>query len=261
LLELSNIVIEHAGAASIDHENSSSVYIRHGTASVKDVRIANGLGFALDVNDGSNLSKTENLIISSNESTVSLSVNSVNNLGSDVKFSNNEFPEISVNSSKVLTDDVRFSIDSVPYKLNDSLSIDNAKLEVGPGVEIQLGLRNSITIFASASINAIGTSENPIKFTSYMDFPGAWAGVDISSLSPLNKFEHVVVKNAGGAGGSFESAINLTCRNGGASLSLSHTTIAASAGWGLTLVEECSTVQIGNDVEFIDTRLGEILAR
>ncbi|BDD06304.1 hypothetical protein [Aureibacter tunicatorum] len=91
--------------------------------------------------------------------------------------------------------------DSKPYMLNDTLWIDQgATLSIASGVKIY-GNDNT-AIIVNGSLEAIGTYESPIQFTSwrqddrYEDMFGQWGGIYFSENSKNNKFENVKIRNA-----------------------------------------------------------------
>lgn len=88
-----------------------------------------------------------------------------------------------------------------PYLVYGHAYIDSGQvLTVDPGARIYF--HRNATLYVKGSINALGTSDNPIVFASdkreklYEDIPDQWWGIMIYPNSVASKFENVEIRNA-----------------------------------------------------------------
>ncbi len=81
-------------------------------------------------------------------------------------------------------------------------------LTLGPGVELEFeGDDEMLRVLAGGSLTAVGTAQDPVRFTGTVPTPGHWGGVQfIGSNSEDNRLEHVVVEYGGGTDGKTNRA-------------------------------------------------------
>ncbi len=121
-----------------------------------------------------------------------------------------------------------------PVCLTGSVTVGPAAtLTIQPGVTVYAS--SGVTLVVQGALSALGTSGSPILFTSDLDSgPGQWQGLYIDGTQGIGHgaLDYVTVRDAGESylGQSF----NLRVEGGGA-LSLTHSTIASSSGYGAYL--------------------------
>jgi Right handed beta helix region len=121
------------------------------------------------------------------------------------------------------------------YEVQSPLVVSGGALVVEPGVRLGFGPRAHLVISNGGSLNALGTAERPIVFTS-MKAAGTWRGVHFNgSRSPENVLRYVTIENGGSAGwtGAAHSTSALLL-SGNSLVDVQHCTIAGSRGQGLT---------------------------
>jgi len=113
------------------------------------------------------------------------------------------------------------------YAPASDVTVDSA-LTLRPGVTILMSAGSGIYVSASGSLNAVGTSSQPIVVEGNGNHAsGFWAGVDFSSASSANELTYVTVKDAGGPSDGDVYVYS------GASVSITYSTIENSAGYGV----------------------------
>lgn len=106
----------------------------------------------------------------------------------------------------------------------------NGDLVIDPDVTIQFGTDSGMSVFGS--IQAIGTSEQPIIFTGEDKNAGSWRGILIDSNDSKNTLQYTQIDYAGG--GAFGSNGDLGAVIAyGSRLKMTDTTIHHSAAYGL----------------------------
>jgi len=89
-----------------------------------------------------------------------------------------------------------------PIVIRNYLVINSGqRLNIEPGTEIFFHQGGGLWVFQDASINAVGTPEEPIRFGGdrlepfYEEQPGQWDRIWINEGAQTNRFENVVIKN------------------------------------------------------------------
>jgi len=128
----------------------------------------------------------------------------------------------------------------------DCLAQVTGRLIVEPGVVIQFDDDTGLMFLGNGSINAKGTAENKIVFTSRTKQTGAWRGLYIESASVNNVLEHTRLEYAGG--NSFNSndnrgAIVLWTNS---RLSIDFTEILNSENNGISMEYDDANLQMTN---------------
>ena len=151
-----------------------------------------------------------------------LQLRALNTLPSGV-YTGNLKDEIWVDSNGYVTNSVTMHDPGVPYWIYAShdntptiaqidaalsppvLTIDpGVRLRMAPATELWIGLYGS----SPAALNAVGTTAQPILFTSAADTPAAgdWVGIRFGSTTPaLNQLQHVTIEYAG-SGSAYHGA-------------------------------------------------------
>ncbi len=113
-----------------------------------------------------------------------------------------------------ITIDCTLTKQTLPYTILGNLYIDNAVLTVESGTTLEFSDRTSLNIGRSypASLIAIGTSTEPILFTSAATnpHPGDWQGLvfHTNNMSTLTVIKHAIIDYAGQSVDANEGAIN-----------------------------------------------------
>lgn len=122
------------------------------------------------------------------------------------------------------------------YDVSSPLTISGGTLTIEPGVRIAFGANGYLVAASGGSLNAVGTADKPVTFTS-ADPVGRWRGIRFDgSRSASNVLHHVVIENAGSSGwsgaGYSTSALLL---DGNSLVDIQDSTIAGSDGQGITV--------------------------
>jgi hypothetical protein len=138
---------------------------------------------------------------------------------------------------------------NVPYFVSDNLKVtgDGADLVVEPGATFQFDERVGLEVVSDATLNAVGTADNPITFEGSEDSAGWWRGIRYANTtSSSNELTHVVV-DGGGSDNSFDdveaSNVGLGYWNGATSISITNTELTNSGGVALFVRDNASLTQ------------------
>jgi len=110
-----------------------------------------------------------------------------------------------------------------------------ADLTLSPGIELLMEADAYLQVENTGSLNAVGSSSNPIVITGRVQSAGYWEGIKINSNNPLNNFDYVTV-SYGGAYWGYEYA-NIDVDG---SLVLNNSTISNANSWGLNVGSSAS---------------------
>jgi hypothetical protein len=110
-------------------------------------------------------------------------------------------------------------------------------LTVAPGVTIIFAKETRLELTEDQVLSAVGTAAEPICLTAEQPTRGFWAGVRfMGTQSAENKLDHVIVEYAGSTTADTDTAaVKGAADSRGVKLSLSHTILRESKGWGLYL--------------------------
>jgi hypothetical protein len=136
------------------------------------------------------------------------------------------------------------------YLVEGSLSVDGGELVIRPGVLISFGDRGVLTINSGGQLNAQGTAEKPITFTS-VDAAGSWRGIHFNaSASASNMLHNVTIENGGSAPwtGDTRSRAALYL-SGNTVIDIQHSTISGSGGQAIHVHEGVVMTFEGNTLE------------
>jgi len=115
---------------------------------------------------------------------------------------------------------------------------------VNSGVEMTFESGAGLYVSSGSVLSAEGTTDNPITMTATEgnEQPGWWQGVFVFSNNANNLLNHVEVRHAGGGSpNSIRQDANIGVA-GGARLSLTNSTVAESASFGVYLDEADATL-------------------
>lgn len=148
------------------------------------------------------------------------------------------------NEDPVLVDNPNAPID---YIIDCLVSLDD-NLTIEPGVTIAFEQGAGFKVGSDGSLNAVGTTENPITLTSTEAQKGWWQGIEFFSTNERNKISHAVIEYATSGGSTISGEAAIAISNS-ASLELTQTTIQHSSQGGLFIATRGLS---GSDEERID---------
>ena len=150
----------------------------------------------------------------------------------------------------------------VPYLFDNDAIYVEADLTLKPGVMLIFPEDGRMIVDGSGSLNAVGTADNAISFTSTTKVAGYWRGVHVASSSPLNVLEYVDIGYGGRSKitgcGACDPA-NILLYYAPSRLTITHSNIHDSLGWGVyvpgdgTLTDTANTYSsnTSGDVNFV----------
>lgn len=103
------------------------------------------------------------------------------------------------NVSGAINSDTTWTAANSPYVLNGLVSVSSGvTLTIQPGVVVQ-GSSQSANLSVYGSLSALGSSSQPITFTSASDSaPAQWGGIGFQSGSGTSTLQYVNVRYGGG---------------------------------------------------------------
>ncbi|MDH3272342.1 MAG: Ig-like domain-containing protein [Gemmatimonadota bacterium] len=140
--------------------------------------------------------------------------------------------------SAVVTNGGTLSEDTC-YFVENPLTVNDGTLFVEPGVEISFGPSGSLSIGSNGRLNAVGTVDKGITFTS-LDAAGSWRGLRFDgSRGADNVLHYVEIENGGSSGwsGATQSA-SAVLLEGNSLVDIQNSTIRGSESRGITLYAE-----------------------
>lgn len=96
-----------------------------------------------------------------------------------------------------VTQDTTWTLVDSPYVVSKDITVDpTATLTIEPGVEVRFG--GNFTLYVQGTLNAIGTADRPLTFTSNSQTPqrGDWESIAFQNNSNWSTLDHVIVKYA-----------------------------------------------------------------
>lgn len=128
----------------------------------------------------------------------------------------------------------------VDYLVKGLLIISNGNLTIAPGVTVMFEESAGLLVTEEGSLTAIGTSNDPIWFTSVVNKRGSWKGISILSSSSKNVLSHCKVELAGGENTFGKANIILGSTQNQARAEISYCEIRTSSSAGLLVQHESS---------------------
>ena len=147
----------------------------------------------------------------------------------------NDFNGVSVNGTTI-TEDYTWGQGMNVYLIRSSVEVANdVTLDVLPGTTVGF-IGEDTTITVDGTLDAQGTSSEPIRFTSAQSTPapGLWRKIVFNSLSTDNVLDHVTIEY----GGYFQPMVDVRTDD----LTVSNTIIRESADIGMQLNDASPTI-------------------
>lgn len=154
---------------------------------------------------------------------------------------------------------------TVPYILDGYMGIGSEQgavvLDIEPGTTIMMNSGAEIAIGdynRFGTINANGTAEEPITFTSSSAYPdnGDWDGFWFYEGTKETVFNYCVISYAGGYGDDYGN-INIK-EDSGSEITISNTLISYSAAYGIYLNNDTDPKPTLTNVTYSNNTLGDI---
>lgn len=250
---LEHVIVRHAGrSASTQSNEKGAVQLSRdedSSGAIVNCTITDNDGFGVFITDESDLEEFSNNVIANNEEApVGLYFNQLGALDTTSDYQGNGNDYIEVRENDLEDDPVNMAFLNVPYRFVDSgryniqneLTIDPGNtLEFTNGSGLRLGVQASDCADTSGSLNATGTSGNPITFRGVTPGKGTWLGIGFNSASPNNNLIHCIISGGGSAdlynASDFAANVTLQCNS---RLTLQNTTLTDSGGYGLYILDD-----------------------
>jgi hypothetical protein len=134
------------------------------------------------------------------------------------------------------------------YSVNRTVTVSGAgtKLTISPGTKLKFASGTNLEVQASASLVAVGATDNPIVFTGWQKLAGAWGGILIESGAVDNEISHAIVEY-GGQQDVLSAGVVVWFDAQPARLKLSSVRLQDSARFGMTLSDKATLAQFENN--------------
>lgn len=120
---------------------------------------------------------------------------------------------------------------AVDYIINCKYAV-HGDLTINPGVTIQFGTDAGLVIYNDASIQSLGTAQQPVVLTGEDKTAGSWLGVFIDSNDTKNTLQFTRIDYAGGAPFNSNGDLGAVIVWSDTHLKMTNTTIRHSASYG-----------------------------
>jgi len=255
---LEHVTIEYAGTAS--NTGGALVSIAQSNLETRlalvdvTLRFSQGPGFRFQ--NFTRPDAFERVVSTSNAFPGQVGITAIGSLGEGLAFIGNESDRVSLLNSTI-TSPVTIPAIGVAYAFDD-INVNDA-LTIEPGVTLIADAGGSLDVSSQGSLSAVGTASAPITIVGSSAQPGHWSGIDFRfSNSARNRFEHVEIRHGGGTSVS-SGNITMQCQNNlPGQLSISNSTVADSAGWGIFRSPTFCTTTLGAAVVFAGNAQGGI---
>ncbi|MFH1809094.1 MAG: hypothetical protein ABIJ09_10140 [Pseudomonadota bacterium] len=133
--------------------------------------------------------------------------------------------------------DASSTVDKGCYVATQTPRLGNGvTLTLAPGVTILFASGTGLDISADQVLIAAGSVDEPICLSGQASTRGAWDGLRFDGTSSPSQLDHVTVEYGGDTQSDADAAgIKATADSRGVRLTMTHTTVAQSQGWGLFL--------------------------
>ncbi|MBO0321938.1 IPT/TIG domain-containing protein [Muricauda sp. CAU 1633] len=231
-------------------------------ATIQNSEITDSGGFGIYMLDDDALLEDfqENTLINNELAPIWMHLPQVDQLdGASTYAEGNGRPYIQVEGDAITEADLLIKKLEVPYRIETeesgretyvekAITIEAGTiLEFETGAGLVLGSPGVDCIPTTGSLNAQGTSDEPILFRGTTEGQGTWLGIGINSSTGTNFMNYCVVSGGGAeqmynAGG--QGNIVIHCEG---SLTIENSTIKDSAGWGIDFVQGGNSLSQSNN--------------
>lgn len=130
----------------------------------------------------------------------------------------------------------------------DCQMVVNGDLIIMPGVCIEFLADAGFAIYEDGSIQAVSTSDAPIKFTGLDKIRGAWSGIYIESTDVKNKLDGVIIEYAGGSAFNSNDDRGAVIIYGGTKAKVENCSISNSAAYGINATYHDCDILLNNNI-------------
>lgn len=228
-----HVEIAHAGSYSTHYH--SSIWLQDNVSTqlaIKNCVIKESKGFGLTAESGTSFPEFENNVFKDNgDAGLRITSNHIVELDEQTVYNDGNGEEYIYVEGDDLTNGGSWPVTSAPYYLDRFMDIEtDAKLQ--PGTSILMGSEAGMDIREQGSLNAIGTSSEPITIKGNIATPGFWRELEFDSNNPLNELEYVEFSHGGSYSTHKYSTIWIQ-NNVNTRFTMNNCTISDSYGWGL----------------------------
>ena len=133
----------------------------------------------------------------------------------------------------------------VDYIIDCTISVE-IDLTIDPGVTIAFTNGSGMVVQETGSLNASGTSNEPVTFTGEDKVKGSWKGILSYSDDVKNRLEHTIIEYAGGGAFNSNGDLGSLILWADAYFRIEHTTIRNGASFGINCNYSRYNIQITN---------------
>ncbi len=248
-----HVVFENGGSAKWTGaaDSSAMVYLEgNSKATFTHTTFRGSAHYGLWVPSGGDIAGFENNTFTNNGRAMIVHPNRAGAIAASNTFSGNDEDKVRVSfgNTDAVTTPQTWADFGAPFFVTTRTYV-RAALNIAPGAELEFAQDASLRV-EEGSLNATGTTENPIVFRGGEDLTGYWQGISYNTLSANNAMTQVLISNAGSTawfgGANSTAAIYLTAAG---SLALTNVTIASSGGYAVIVGSgadlSCSAVDDG----------------
>jgi hypothetical protein len=209
--ELEHVIVEYAGGPS--SFNPANVTLKYGgSLSLINSILRHGGGFGIAIFNltGTELSSFSGNVVTLNEDApLNITADLIGDLDSDNSFTGNitnnggdkDYIQVLANASTAeITRNQTWHNFGVDYHMPNNRTEIGAALTLSPGVTLVFPADAMLEVETEGTLNAVGTSDQPITFTGEQATPGYWHGIQFTFNHTNNIMEHTVVEYGGGGG-------------------------------------------------------------
>lgn len=238
---MDHVIIEYGGGSAFHNSTQPAnltigrIY-NSGRLTLKNSTLRHSKGYGLHIHFGSEIRGSEGNALTQNASgAASLFASEIHQLDDGSTYTGNTHDHVLVTGRVVESDGTWQALD-VPYRMAGTTNV-RAVLTIDAGARFEFLHEAALVFEGDGSVSAIGTQEDPIRFTGTDEQPGWWQGIAFNnSTSPNNVMEYVEVSYGGGKAfhNSTEPAnISVGQIYNVGRLKLKNSTLRASGGYGL----------------------------
>ena len=203
------VTIEYAGQAGLGNANLTLYGSSPGNyLQMHKVNLSDSQGYGLYVSENSRLVNfSQNNFKRNTLGAIQMAANDVSQLDEASDYRGNMLDYIVVTNGRRVTNTQTWPKTNAAYFV-DGLEIANANLTISPGSTLVFEHDTQLRVDSDAALTAQANVDKPIVFTSEDGYAGDWGGIRfLSSNSPNNILDYVIVEYAGGAVGNGSGAI------------------------------------------------------
>lgn len=212
---------------------TASLYLKDGKASIKNTTIANGGSFGIYAGSKVEFADFEkNTITTHQEAPMFIHLdrtNEIDGIGSDYSGNDEDFIRVFESTQGQETS---MPANNVPYLFDGKVMDITEGLTIEAGVQIVIKENGGIGVYDDGYLSIDGTAASPVVIQGASEVKGFWRGIHIETNSINNKFSHVEISDAGSNYIYCCNTIATVFLKGG-KLNMSNSTLSNGKGYGL----------------------------